>query len=61
MRRNHYRTNKKVGYIIYGWRFGIDGLVHENMNTKKGILLQLIPHSLQIATSQKTGVGVTFL
>ena len=51
MRRNHYRTNKKVGYIIYGWRFGIDGLVHENMNTKKGILLQLIPHSLQIATS----------
>ena len=50
IRPNHHRTYKENDHIIHDWRFSIIRLVHENMDAKTGILLQLLPHVYLITT-----------
>jgi len=38
-RSNYYWTYQENGCIVCGWKFSIVGLVHENMNIKKRVLL----------------------
>ena len=40
-RKNHYQTHKEISCIIYDRRFGINELVHEDINAEKGVLLWL--------------------
>ena len=51
IKRDYYKTNKENGCILYGWRLSIDRLVHENINTKIGVLLQSIPCVSQVVCS----------
>ena len=57
MRRDYYKTNKEDGYILYSWRFSINGLVHGNINAKTVLLL---PHGIQVVASWTTGIKVLY-
>ena len=48
MRRSYYKANQEIGHFTCGWRFSIVELVYKSMNTKKRVLLQLMPHVLQV-------------
>jgi len=54
MRSNYYWTYQENGRIICGWRSSIVGLVYGDMNNKKRILLQLLPHVHYTTTAWKT-------